>query len=69
MLELKSKLEKGWGGMIGTYPAGDSASVVAALTNLGYSASDAARAAATLPSSPDLTLEDKIRLALRYLAT
>jgi len=68
MLELKSKLEKGWGAMLGTYPAEDSASVVAALTNLGYSPSDAARAAAALPNSPDLTLEDKIKLALRHLS-
>lgn len=68
MLELKSKLEKGWGGTIGTYPTEDSASVAAALTNLGYSAGDAARAAAALPSSPDLTLEDKIKLALRHLS-
>ncbi len=68
MLELKSKLEKGWGGIIGTYPTEDSASVVAALTNLGYSTGDAARAAAALPNSPDLTLEDKIKLALRHLS-
>jgi Holliday junction DNA helicase RuvA len=68
MLELKSKLEKGWGGMMVTYPTEDTAKIVAALTNLGYSAADAARAIAALPSSPDLSLEDKIKLALRHLA-
>lgn len=68
MLELKSTLEKGWGGIIGTYPTEDTSKIVAALTNLGYSTSDAARAAAALPPSSDLSLEDKIRLALRQLA-
>ena len=68
MLELKSTLEKGWGGIIGTYPTEDTAKIVGALTNLGYSASDAARAAAALPPSSDLSLEDKVRLALRQLA-
>jgi Holliday junction DNA helicase RuvA len=67
MLELKSKLEKGWGGMMVTYPTEDTAKIAAALTNLGYSAADAARAIAALPSSPDLSLEDKIKLALRHL--
>jgi Holliday junction DNA helicase RuvA len=68
MLELKSTLEKGWGGAIGTYPTEDTSKIVAALTNLGYTASDAARAAAAIPASSDLSLEDKIRLALRQLA-
>ena len=68
MLELKSTLEKGWGGIIATFPTEDTSKIVAALTNLGYSASDAARAAAALPPSSDLSLEDKIRLALRQLA-
>lgn len=68
ILDLKGNLEKGWGGMVSSYPAGDNADIVAALTNLGYSAADAARAAAAVPDSEDLTLEDKVRLALRHLA-
>ena len=68
MLELKSKLEKGWGGMMVTYPTEDTAKVIAALTNLGYSASDAARAAAALPPSSDISLEEKVKMALRHLA-
>ena len=68
ILDLKEKLEKGWGGMVSTCPSGDNADMVAALTNLGYSTADATRAAAAVPSSEDLTLEDKIRLALRHLA-
>lgn len=68
ILDLKGKLEKGWGGIVSSYPTGDNADMVAALTNLGYSTADATRAAAAVPSSEDFTLEDKIRLALRHLA-
>ena len=68
ILDLKEKLEKGWGGMVSICPTGDNADMIAALTNLGYSVADASRAAAAVPSSEDLTLEDKIRLALRNLA-
>jgi Holliday junction DNA helicase RuvA len=68
ILDLKGKLEKGWGGVVSSYPTTDNADIVTALTNLGYSTADATRAAAAVPSSEDLTLEDKIRLALRHLA-
>jgi Holliday junction DNA helicase RuvA len=68
ILELKGKLEKGWGGVVSRYPTTDNADIVTALTNLGYSTADATRAAATVPGTEDLTLEDKIRLALRHLA-
>ena len=67
VLELKSKLEKGWVG-VSPYLTQDNAEVVAALTNLGYSASEATKAVAELPSSPDLSLEEKIKLALQHLA-
>jgi Holliday junction DNA helicase RuvA len=68
VLDLKGKLEKGWGGIVTGGPARDNAEVVAALTNLGYSTADANRAAAATAGSQDLTLEDRIRLALRHLA-
>lgn len=67
VLELKGKLEKGGVG-VGPYLTQDNAEVVAALTNLGYSAAEATKAVAELPSSPDLSLEDKIKLALQHLA-
>lgn len=67
VLELKNKLEKGGVG-VSSYLTQDNAEIVAALTNLGYSATEAAKAAAELPSSPDLSLEDKIKLALQHLA-
>jgi Holliday junction DNA helicase RuvA len=67
VLELKGKLEKGGVG-VGPYLTQDNAEVVAALTNLGYSAAEATKAVAELPSSPDLGLEEKIKLALQHLA-
>jgi len=67
VLELQGKLEKGWTG-VSPYLTGDSAEVVAVLTSLGYSTSEVTQAVAALPSSPDLTLEEKIKLALKHLA-
>jgi Holliday junction DNA helicase RuvA len=40
--------------------------VLAALTALGYSASEATRALASLPQDQELNLEQKVRLALAY---
>ena len=66
VLELKGKLESVW---VGAAVSGEgNAEVIAALVNLGYSPSEAASAVAAIPDSPDLTIEDKIRLALQHLA-
>jgi Holliday junction DNA helicase RuvA len=66
VLELKDKI----GAELITAPAAqlaqENADVLAALTSLGYSVAEASRAVASLPSTPDLTLEEKIRLALSY---
>lgn len=66
VLELKDKI----GAELITAPAAqlaqENADVLAALTSLGYSVAEASRAVASLPSTPDLTLEEKIRLALGY---
>jgi len=67
VVELKAKLEKEWGG-VGTYLSGDSADVAAALVGLGYSVAEAARAVDGLPASADLSLEEKVRIALQRLA-
>jgi Holliday junction DNA helicase RuvA len=68
VLELKGKLEKGWGGAIMPALSPDDADVVAALTALGYSVKEATQAVAGLPGGPDIDLEEKVRLALRQLA-
>ncbi len=66
ILELKEKIGSEW---ITTSAAGmvrDSADVVAALVSLGYSVAEANRAVATLSPTDDVSLEDKIKLALQY---
>ncbi len=68
VLELKGKLEKGWEGAVTPALAQEDADVVAALTNLGYSLKEATQAVAGLPNSPELDLEEKVKLALRQLA-
>ena len=67
ILELKEKIGAGWISTPATQIAQENTDVLAALTTLGYSAAEATRAIATLPTSPDLTLEEKIKLALQYL--
>jgi Holliday junction DNA helicase RuvA len=66
ILELKDKI----GAIPIAIPAAqlaqENADVLAALTSLGYSASEASRAVATLPPSSELSLEEKVKLALQY---
>ena len=64
ILELKDKIAAGWTGAPVIELAQENTEVVAALTSLGYSVSEASRAVATLPSS-ELPLEEKIKLALQ----
>ncbi len=67
ILELKEKIGAGWITTPAAQLAQENIDVVAALTSLGYSVSEATRAVATLPPSSDLSLEEKIKLALQYL--
>ena len=67
VLELKEKIGAGWISTPTTQLAQENVDVLAALTSLGYSAPEAARAVAALPpASSDLPLEEKIKLALAY---
>lgn len=66
ILELKEKISAGWVAIPAAELAEENADVLAALTSLGYSASEASRAVATLPSPTDLSLEERIKLALGY---
>ena len=66
ILELKEKISTGWISTPATQLAQENTDVLAALTALGYSAAESTRAIATLPPSPDLSLEEKIKLALQY---
>ncbi len=66
ILELKEKIGAG----LITTPAAqmtqENTDVVAALTSLGYTVSEATRAVATLPPPSELGLEERVKLALQY---
>ena len=66
ILELKDKIGAGRLAAPAAQLAQENTDVLAALTSLGYSVAEASRAVATLPPSPDLTLEEKVKLALQY---
>lgn len=66
ILELKDKLAVGWITTPGVQFAEQNAEVLAALTSLGYSVTEASRALATLPPDPGLSLEERVKLALQY---
>ena len=67
MVELKGKLEKEWKET--ALPlAPESADVIAALTGLGYSLTEATKAISKLPDSEELSLEEKIKVALQQMA-
>ena len=66
ILELKDKIGAGLIAIPAAQLAQENTEVIAALTSLGYSVSEASRAVATLPPSSDLSLEEKIKLALQY---
>ncbi|OGO20978.1 MAG: Holliday junction DNA helicase RuvA [Chloroflexi bacterium RBG_16_50_9] len=66
ILELKEKIGAGWVITPTTQLTRENTEVLAALTSLGYTAAEAARAVATLPASSKLSLEEKMKLALQY---
>jgi Holliday junction DNA helicase RuvA len=65
ILELKDKIGAGRVPVPTSQAAAENADIIAALTALGYSVTEATRAVATLPAA-DLTLEEKVKLALQY---
>jgi Holliday junction DNA helicase RuvA len=69
VLELKDKIAAGWVTTPAAQVAEANTDVLAALTSLGYSVAEATRAVATLPPSSDLSLEERIKLALQYFGT
>ncbi|HEX78552.1 MAG TPA: Holliday junction branch migration protein RuvA [Dehalococcoidia bacterium] len=69
VLELKDKLGAGLTIAPVAQVAQENADVLAALTSLGYSVAEATRALAVLPSEQELSLEDKVKLALGHLGS
>lgn len=68
ILELKGKLDPDDLGGIAPMPAGGTGEALAALTALGYSAAEAKAALDNLPQGEDLSIEERIRLALQQFA-
>jgi holliday junction DNA helicase RuvA len=67
VLELKEKIGAGLAISPSSHVSEENADVLGALTSLGYSASEAVKAVAALPSDPKMKLEDKVKRALQYL--
>jgi Holliday junction DNA helicase RuvA len=65
VLELKDKVGSQWLVSQDTETAQDNSDILAALTSMGYTTSEAARAIATLPKN-SLPVEEKLKLALKY---
>jgi len=65
VLELKDKIGGEWILTQDLESVQGNSEVVAALTSLGYSVTEATRAVATLPNTP-ASLEEKIKAALKY---
>ena len=66
ILELREKIGADWIATPAALLAQENTEVLAALTSLGYSVAEASRAVATLPASSELSLEEKLKLALQY---
>ena len=66
VLELKDKIGVAWAVAPAAQLAQENTDVLAALVSLGYSVSEATRAVASLPREQELSLEEKIKLALAY---
>lgn len=67
VVELRGKMEKEWS-ETGTPMTPDGADVVSALVGLGYSLTEAAKAVSGLSGAEELSLEEKIRMALQQIA-
>ena len=68
ILDLRSKLEKGWEGEFLPSITESDSDAVSALTGLGYSIREATQALGNIKQDEGMTVEDKVRLALQQLA-
>jgi len=68
ILDLRSKLEKGWEGEFLPSITESDSDAVSALTGLGYSIREATQALGNIKQDEGMTVEDKVRRALQQLA-
>ncbi|PKH45056.1 Holliday junction branch migration protein RuvA [Dehalococcoides mccartyi] len=66
ILELKDKIAKNWEAGVLSQVTEANSDILATLTALGYSSSEAAKAISSLGDNGDLPLEERIKLALNY---
>jgi len=66
ILELKDKIAAGAASLRLVHMGEGDSDIISALLSLGYSATEASRAVASLPQDRTLSIEDKIKLALGY---
>jgi holliday junction DNA helicase RuvA len=66
VLELKDKMGGSWMMTQDMESVQGNGEVVGALTSLGYSVAKATRAVSALPSSAQMSLEEKVKAALKY---
>ena len=69
ILELKDKIETKILTMPVTRATDSNNDVIAAMVSLGYSVTEAARAASTVPFNKEISLQEKVRLALQSFGT
>ena len=67
ILELKDKIGTSWIATPAMELARENTDVLTALIALGYSATEAMKAIASLPADESTNLEEKIKIALQYL--
>ena len=67
IVDLKSKLEQEWK-ETAVLLAPEDSDAIAALTSLGYSLKEATQAVSSVPDSPKLSLEERVRAALQRLS-
>ena len=67
VLELKDRIGAGLIATPAAQVTQENTDVLAALTSLGYSVAEASHAVATLPAASDLSVEERVKLALQYL--
>ena len=67
ILELKDKIGTSWIATPAMELAQENTDVLTALIALGYSATEAMKAIASLPADESTNLEEKIKIALQYL--
>ena len=66
VLELKDKIGESWILTQDLESVQGNTEVISALTSLGYSVSEATRAVSTLPVPSNISLEERIKMALKY---